>query len=488
MADAIQNVAHSPVSASASPAPSSTASEALASRSKYACEECDKVYARASDLLSHLRSHTGEKPFACDVCDKRFGKKSHLKRHAMLHTGEKPYKCGICDKRCARSSDLRVHLRTHSGARPYKCRICGRDFVTSSHVRMHERTHTTEHRFACGSCAKPYKTRSGLLIHQKKLGHDGITRLEMSDAHMGSTGTPVLQQAQPSGQQHHQQQQQQDGPLHTNDASFLHSAIAAASNSDSLQVGSAVDAVTLPNISSTAATTAGGHARPSPMSHTETRFGGGVPSGLVTPGPYPSTSNHVAASLASWGIPAASPAAALTSEFLRRSAEYRAAGGQTSDNDSSSLSGDMGYNAAPATVPRMSADGSPCVSFKMLVVMFPQIAEKLINAGLVPQHARQLLDANSRMSPNFDLPDPLLASLLAPSTSGADASGGVGCSGMSESAADTQSLFSRLTNNAMTYGNAFAGPSLSNYAPSLGETPLTDDLHRGFEALQNSDI
>jgi hypothetical protein len=450
----------------------------MSSRSKYPCEECDKVYVRASDLQSHMRTHTGEKPFACDVCDKRFGKKSHLKRHAMLHTGEKPYKCGFCDKRCARSSDLRVHLRTHSGARPYKCRICGRDFVTSSHVRMHERTHNTEHRFACGSCAKPYKTRSGLLIHQKKLGHDGITRLETSDAHISGMSTPTPQQAQTSPQQ-------EEEPMRMNSASFPHPAT-AASSSAFLQVGSGVDPVMLPTISSTAATTAGGHARPSPMSHTETRDGG-VPSGLATPGPYALAPNHVAASLASWGIPAASPAAALTSEVLRRAAECRAAGGPASDNDGSSLSGDLGYNAAPATVPRMSADGSPCVSFKMLVVMFPQIAEKLINAGLVPQHARQLLEANSRMSPNFDLPDPLLASLLAPSTSGADVSN-MGCSGMSESAADTQSLFSRLTNNAMTYGNAFAFPSPNSYAPSLGETPLTDDLHRGFEALQNSDI
>lgn len=137
-------------------------------KKEFLCNVCGyKCYFRAT-LKKHERIHSGEQPFACTMCDYRCCFQSNLVRHVRTHTGQdKKYSCTLCDYRCPVRQSLVSHMKKHTGEKPFKCTVCDYRCALKSNMVQHMNTHTGERTYTCDTCDNKYSTRSNLIRHRR---------------------------------------------------------------------------------------------------------------------------------------------------------------------------------------------------------------------------------------------------------------------------------------------------------------------------------
>ena len=97
---------------------------------RHQCLVCGYVAPYQSNLVSHSRSHTGERPFSCELCNQKFSQKCNLTKHLLTHKDIRRFQCSECNYKATRKQHLVEHLLQHSGAKPHQCDVC--DYSTTN--------------------------------------------------------------------------------------------------------------------------------------------------------------------------------------------------------------------------------------------------------------------------------------------------------------------------------------------------------------------
>lgn len=135
------------------------------------CTVCDKAFRTKSKLKSHHRTHTDQKPYKCSICYKAFRVKLSLAVHNMTtHTAEKrsESKQCACRRALGEKSNLVTHFRSQSADKPCKCSSPLEASRSKSQLEDRAKILTANgNQYKCTVCLRVFKGEETLKTHLK---------------------------------------------------------------------------------------------------------------------------------------------------------------------------------------------------------------------------------------------------------------------------------------------------------------------------------
>ncbi|XP_046563804.1 zinc finger protein 501-like [Haliotis rubra] len=160
-------------------------------RKRRHCRRCGKDYSTRRELKAH-RCLRKLKSFPCKECEKVFARPSDLQEHLLVHVERKPYStfCRFCFKKFNELSSKRKHMKIHAEKNTYLCGECGETFALSACLKKHMRNHLVNPD-PCTECGRTFATLVGLKRHYK-LSHSGEKSAQLRNIEHGTNTTNII--------------------------------------------------------------------------------------------------------------------------------------------------------------------------------------------------------------------------------------------------------------------------------------------------------